>query len=69
MNKRFARLGQLKSTKGNSGRYPVSGATIWRWVKLGKFPAPIKLSENITVWDVDKLDAWDAAKAASGQQA
>jgi prophage regulatory protein len=29
---------------------PVAHSTLWAWVREGKFPAPLKLSERITVW-------------------
>ncbi|MBF9645423.1 AlpA family phage regulatory protein [Streptococcus pseudopneumoniae] len=44
------------------GRYPVAPATIWRWVKLGKFPAPVRLGPQTSAWKVEDLDAWDATK-------
>ncbi|MFN3911488.1 helix-turn-helix transcriptional regulator [Hyphomonas sp.] len=37
---------------------PFSGATLWRRVKDGTFPAPVKLSANVTAWDVSKVRAW-----------
>jgi len=59
MNKRFARLNQITSTKGKPGRYPVSPATWWRWVSAGYAPTPVKLGPNTTAWEVDALDAFD----------
>lgn len=29
---------------------PVAHSTLWAWVREGKFPAPLKLSERVTVW-------------------
>jgi hypothetical protein len=37
---------------GQPGIIPFSPATLWRKVKIGKFPAPVKLSERITAWRV-----------------
>ena len=37
---------------------PVSRATIWRWVKSGEFPAPIKLAERVTAWKLEEVLAW-----------
>ncbi len=37
---------------------PFSSATLWRKVKAGKFPRPVKLSERITAWHVDDIRAW-----------
>ncbi|TCS72689.1 AlpA family transcriptional regulator [Sulfuritortus calidifontis] len=37
---------------------PFSGATLWRKVKAGTFPAPVKLSERVTAWRVEDVRAW-----------
>lgn len=37
---------------------PISRATLWRWVKAGNFPSPIKLSNRVTAWRVDDIKAW-----------
>lgn len=48
--------------------FACSGATVWRRVKVGKLPAPKKLSERITAWNVGQLrrvlEAPDTASAA-----
>lgn len=48
----FYRLPQLKA------RLNVSGSSIWSWVKQGKFPKPVKLSENTTAWNATDVEAW-----------
>lgn len=35
--------------------YGCSAATVWRMVKRGTMPAPRKLSERVTAWNVGKL--------------
>lgn len=35
--------------------YACSGPTVWRNVKAGRIPAPKKLSENISAWNVGEL--------------
>ena len=52
------RISQLCSTPKRQGKFPVSPATIWRWVKHGGFPKPFKLGQNITVWDAKEVEAW-----------
>ena len=47
------------------GLLPVSEKTIWTWVKQGKFPQPIKMSENVTVWRMSEVQAWIDAQAAT----
>lgn len=37
---------------------PFSGATLWRKVKAGTFPKPIKLGEKITAFRVGEVRAW-----------
>lgn len=33
----------------------VSKVTIWRWTKSGRLPAPRRLSEGVTAWNVGEL--------------
>lgn len=40
----FLRLPQILSY------IPVSRSTWWAWVKSGKAPKPVKLSERVTAW-------------------
>jgi predicted DNA-binding transcriptional regulator AlpA len=74
MQTRFIRIRELATTPskadkpGRQGRYPVAPATIWRWVKQGKFPAPVQLGPQTTAWAVDTLDQWDASRASGAQQ-
>lgn len=42
---------------------PFSAPTLWRKVKAGTFPAPVKLSERVTAWNVGTVRAWMAAQA------
>ncbi len=35
--------------------YSVSTATVWRWVKSGRLPEPVKLSPGVTAWNVGAL--------------
>jgi prophage regulatory protein len=62
---RVLRLQQLATTKKRDGLLPVSPATVWRWVRAGKFPAPFKLGEGTTVWDADAVDAFIATASKS----
>lgn len=45
-------------------RYNVSRVTIWRWVKDGTFPSPVKLSPGCTRWKGDSVDNWESDQAA-----
>jgi len=35
--------------------FGISAATAWRWVKKCALPAPRKLSEGVTAWNVGEL--------------
>jgi predicted DNA-binding transcriptional regulator AlpA len=47
---------------------PFSASTFWRKSKAGTFPAPVKLSEQITAWRVEDVRAWMASTEASNGQ-
>lgn len=44
---------------------PFSGNTLWRKVKTGEFPKPIKLGPKITAWKAGDVRAWINAQAAA----
>ena len=29
---------------------PIKKSTLWKWVKTGQFPLPIKIGNRVTVW-------------------
>lgn len=39
---------------------PISKSTLWRRVVAGTFPAPVKLSVNVTAWRAEDLRRWIA---------
>jgi predicted DNA-binding transcriptional regulator AlpA len=41
-------------------RYSVSRATIWRWIKSGTLPEPVKLSPSTVGFYSDQLEAFDS---------
>jgi predicted DNA-binding transcriptional regulator AlpA len=43
---------------------PMSPATIWRKTRNGSFPPAIKISERVTAWNREAVEAWLAAKEA-----
>ncbi|PVY78192.1 AlpA family transcriptional regulator [Tamilnaduibacter salinus] len=47
------------SDKNLAARYGVSRITPWRWVREGKYPAPIKLGDNCTRWKLSDIIAWE----------
>ncbi|CAM2191229.1 prophage regulatory protein [Paraburkholderia kururiensis] len=47
-----------------SGLLPFSRATLWRRVKDGTFPKPVKLSERTTAWPTAEIRKWMMDPAA-----
>jgi predicted DNA-binding transcriptional regulator AlpA len=39
---------------------PFSRTTLWRRVKTGGFPAPVRLSQGITAWRAEDVRRWIA---------
>ncbi|MET3132628.1 prophage regulatory protein [Oxalobacteraceae bacterium GrIS 1.11] len=65
MSQRVIRISGLATTPTKSGKLPVSPATVWRWVREGKFPAPHKISDGVTVWNESDVDAWLYARTTA----
>ena len=40
---------------------PFSAATLWRNVRAGTFPAPVKLSQRVTAWRIADIRRWMAS--------
>ena len=69
MSQQVIRISDLASTKGKPGKLPVSPATVWRWVRDGKFPKPFKLGQSVTVWNAAEVEAFIAAQVAASRAA
>lgn len=57
----FIRESQLVQSRKRPGvpvPLPFSAPTLWRKVKEGTFPKPIKLSARVTAWNVGDVRAW-----------
>jgi prophage regulatory protein len=50
------------SKKQVLAKIPVTGTTLWTWVRQGKFPKPRSISPNKTVWLAHEVDAWMQAR-------
>jgi predicted DNA-binding transcriptional regulator AlpA len=37
---------------------PISKSTLWRRIQARTFPAPVKLSERVTVWRAEDIRQW-----------
>jgi prophage regulatory protein len=61
-NSAFIRLNQIIGTRVA----PFSASTVWRKVRSGQFPAPTKLSDNITAWSVGAIRQWQKSLNSLG---
>ena len=43
------------------GLVPFSRSTLWRKCRSGDFPAPVKVSKNVTAWRAGAVRTWLAA--------
>lgn len=48
-----------------SERLQVSRQTIWRWVREGSFPKPLKLGDNCTRWRISAIEKWEKTRGES----
>ena len=49
---------KLLTIKEIAAQFSVTDVTIRRWVKLGKFPAPLNLGEHTTRWRLSAISEW-----------
>ena len=62
----LVRLAQLiQSPKNPAAPVPVSASSLWRMVKAGTFPAPVKLAAKTTAWRVADVRRWLAQQEAA----
>ena len=54
------------SDKTLASQMEVSRATIWRWVKEGKLPSPVKIN-RCTRWSEREVQEWITAKCEVSQ--
>lgn len=47
---------------------PFSHATMWRRVKEGTFPKPVKIGRTMTAWEWGKVRRWLSVQAAGAQK-
>jgi predicted DNA-binding transcriptional regulator AlpA len=46
-------------------RYNVARQTIWRWVREGTFPPPVKLSPGCSRWSMASVEESERSKAVA----
>ncbi len=48
------------SDKQISERYSTHRTTVWRWVRQGLFPKPVKLTPGCARWPLDEIEAYES---------
>jgi prophage regulatory protein len=43
----------------------ISNATLWRWIKAGRFPAPMKIGKKKVAWRSSVLAQWIAQRTSA----
>ncbi len=65
---RVIRLSELASRPGKPGLISASPASVWRWIKAGKFPAPFRIGDRTTVWDLAEVEQFLDGQRKRGQK-
>lgn len=63
---RLSELVQLPNRPPQPVPLPFSGPTLWRKVREGTFPRPVKLGPRVTAWSVGQVRAWLALQQEEG---
>jgi hypothetical protein len=64
----YLREADLIGSSARPGRpfvLPFSSSTLWRRVRDGSFPSPVKLSPGVTAWSASSVQAWLDAREGS----
>lgn len=61
---RLPETGYIRQSQLIPSIVPFSSATLWRKVRAGTFPSPVKLSERVTAWRADDIRAWMQARTS-----
>jgi predicted DNA-binding transcriptional regulator AlpA len=62
---RESQLVQSPKRPGSLAPLPFSAPTLWRKVKAGTFPKPVRLSERVTAWSVGAVRDWIDAQTSA----
>lgn len=46
-------------------RTGLSRTTVWREVRAGRFPAPVKLTDHAIAWKQSAVEAWIASRSTA----
>ena len=55
------------SDKELAARYRVTRQTIWRWVREGVMPPPLRIGKAATRWEDSTIRRWEDSKREAAQ--
>lgn len=53
---------QFITDRDVAARYGIGRATVWRWISVGDFPPPLKLSPKCARWTLSMLEQWEQSR-------
>lgn len=65
-NPRFIRISNLGSLPHRPGRWPIHINSIWRLIREGKLPKPVKLTPGCVVYQLEVIEAIEASRGFGG---
>jgi hypothetical protein len=66
---RFIRVSDLGSLPQRPGRWPIHVNSIWRLIREGKLPKPVKLSPGCAVFPVELIEEIETARLQGSKEA
>jgi len=60
--RRFGRLPEVQKA------VPLSRSRIYELIAANRFPAPVKLSERASAWDLDQIQQWLDERIAKSRE-
>ena len=60
-NIRFIRVSDLGSLPNRPGRWPIHVNSVWRLIREGKLPKPVKLSPGCAAFPIEVIEAIEAS--------
>lgn len=67
MQNSYIRIKQLISSEKHSGLLPIQKSTLYRWIKEGRFPSPIKLGPCVSAWPLSQVLDWIKTKEGQNE--
>ena len=67
MSQKYIRMAQLATAPGKPpGRLPNCPNSIYRWIRQGRFPQPVRLGGNTVAWRLEDVEQWEREREARG---